>query len=71
MNGMLTDSKGSTVNRNEWESILGRLDAITNEINKALRRSTGMESGLLNPHKMIDAGRKQRHLAVMAGAVRQ
>ena len=66
MNGMLTDSKGSTVNRNEWESILGRLDAITNEINRALRRSTGMESRLFNPHRMS----KQRHLAVMAGTVR-
>lgn len=35
MNGMLTNSKGSTVNRNEWESILGRLDAIMDEINRA------------------------------------
>jgi len=71
MNSMLIDSKGSTIYQNEWESILGRLDAITDEINRALRRSTGMESGLLNPHKMVDAGRKQRHLAVMAEEVRQ
>ena len=71
MNGMLTDSKGSTVNRNEWESILGRLDAITDEINRALCRSTGMESRLFNPHRTFDAGRKQRHLAGMACAVRQ
>lgn len=68
MNGMLTDSKGSTVNRNEWEDILGRLDAITDEINRALCRSTGMESRLLNPHRTFDAGRKQRHLAGMACA---
>lgn len=31
------------VNRNEWESILGRLDALADEINRALGRSTRIE----------------------------
>ena len=67
MNGIRTDYRKMRDGRvNEWESILGRLDAVGEEINRALRRSTGMESRLFNPHRMS----KQRHLAVMAGTVR-
>ena len=38
-----TEPKGSTVNRNGWESTLGRLDAIAYQINRALHRSTRTE----------------------------
>ena len=31
------------VNRNEWESLLGRLDAVGDEINRALNWSTRIE----------------------------
>jgi hypothetical protein len=38
-----TEPKGSMVNRNEWESILGRFDSLTDEISRALGRSTRTE----------------------------
>jgi hypothetical protein len=31
------------VNRNEWESLLGRLDAVGDEINRVLHRLTRIE----------------------------
>jgi hypothetical protein len=46
MNGTRTDYTGprnGRVNRNEWESILRRLDALADEINRALGRSTRIE----------------------------
>jgi hypothetical protein len=46
VNGIRTDytePRGGRVNRNEWESILGRLDAITDEINRALGWVTRIE----------------------------
>jgi hypothetical protein len=53
MNGIRTDHtkmSGATVNRNEWESILGRFDSLTDEISRALGRSTRIKgmSGLSN-----------------------
>jgi hypothetical protein len=55
-----TGSRGATITRNEWESILGRLDALADEINRALHLTTRIEeprSGVrivLPPKKMID-----------------
>jgi hypothetical protein len=46
MNGIRTDyaePRGGRVNRNEWESILGRLDAVGDAINRALGRVTSIE----------------------------
>jgi len=42
MKGM-TESRGETVNRNDWEGILGKLDALADEINRALRLTTRIE----------------------------
>jgi hypothetical protein len=42
MKGML-ESRGETVNRNDWEGILGKLDALADEINKALHLTTRIE----------------------------
>ena len=35
--------RGSTIKRNEWEGILGRLDVLADEINRALGRATRIE----------------------------
>jgi hypothetical protein len=37
------EPRGTTVNRNDWEDILGKLDALTHEINGALGRTTRIE----------------------------
>jgi len=34
---------GATIKRNEWEGILGRLDVLADEINRALGRATRIE----------------------------
>ena len=54
-----TEPKGSTVNRNGWESTLGRLDAISDQINRALGRSTRTEEprgGIRMPGKITKEG---------------
>ena len=46
MKGMQTDYtelQDGRVNRNEWESFLGRLDAVGDEINRALSWTTRIE----------------------------
>ena len=46
MKGMQTDYtelRDGRVNRNGWESFLGRLDAVGDEINRALNRTTRIE----------------------------
>lgn len=46
MSGIRTDHarlSSATVNRNEWESTLGRLDAIVDQINRALHRAAIIE----------------------------
>jgi hypothetical protein len=46
MNGIRTnyiEPRGASVNLKEWESILGKLDVLADEINKALGRSTRIE----------------------------
>jgi hypothetical protein len=45
-NGMRTSHskpRGATIKRNEWEGILGRLDVLADEINRALGRATRIE----------------------------
>ena len=37
------EPRGTTVNRNDWEDILGKLDTLTHEINGALGRTTRIE----------------------------
>jgi hypothetical protein len=46
MKGMRTahnEPRGTTVNRNDWEGILGKLDALTHEIHRALGWTTRIE----------------------------
>jgi hypothetical protein len=38
-----TELRDGRVNRNEWESLLGRLDAVGDEIKRALGRATSIE----------------------------
>ena len=38
-----TKPRGTMVNRNGWESILGRLDTVTDEINRRLGWTAGVE----------------------------
>jgi tRNA pseudouridine-54 N-methylase len=38
-----TESRGATVARNEWEGILGRLDVLADEVNRALHLTTRIE----------------------------
>jgi hypothetical protein len=57
-----TEPKGSMVNRNEWVSILGRLDSLTDEISKALGRSARVEEPkrdvrIVQSRKMIEHGK--------------
>jgi hypothetical protein len=57
-----TEPKGSTVNRNEWVSILGRFDSLTDEISRALGRSTRIEEPksdvrIVQSQKMIEHGK--------------
>jgi hypothetical protein len=35
--------RGATIKRNEWEGVLGRLDVLADEINRALGRATRIE----------------------------
>jgi hypothetical protein len=42
MKGM-PKSRGEMVNRNDWEEILGKLDALADEINRALHLTTRIE----------------------------
>lgn len=49
MNGVRTSSikpRGKKVNPSEWENILGRLDVVTDEINRRLGLSTRIEERL-------------------------
>ena len=67
-----TEPKGSTVSRNEWESTLGRLDAIADQINRALHRSTSIEEPksdvrIVQSQKMIEHGKIRRHFLLIAG----
>jgi hypothetical protein len=39
----IPESRGATVNRNDWEGILGKLDALADEINRALHLATRIE----------------------------
>ena len=44
MNGIRVNPTGIRgVNQNEWEHILGRLDTVADEINRALGRVTSIE----------------------------
>jgi hypothetical protein len=46
VNGMRTADttpRDTTVNRNEWEGILGRLDVLVDEISRVLGRATVIE----------------------------
>jgi hypothetical protein len=69
MNGIRTDHtklSGATVNRNKWESILGRFDSLADEISRALGRSTRIEepkSDIRNiqSQKMIEHGKIRTH----------
>ena len=38
-----TEMRGGRVNRNEWESLLGRLDAVGNDIKRALGLAARIE----------------------------
>jgi hypothetical protein len=38
-----TEMRKGRVNRNEWESLLGRLDAVGNEIDRAMGWATRIE----------------------------
>ncbi len=69
MNSTRTDYM---VDRNGWENILGRLDILAEEINRALNRGTGMEE----PQRGIRIARSQdtlphekvhRHLILVEG----
>jgi hypothetical protein len=57
-----TEPKGSTVNRNEWVSVFGRFDSLTDEISRALGRSTRIEEPksdvrIVQSQKMIEHGK--------------
>jgi hypothetical protein len=72
MNDMLTDSRVATVNREEWESTLRRLDAIADQINRALHRSTSIEEPKnavrrIKSQKMIDHGKISSPLLITIG----
>jgi hypothetical protein len=38
-----TEPKGGTIDRIGWESVLGRLNVVSDEINRALARATRVE----------------------------
>ena len=46
------------VYREEWESLLGRLDALGNEINTALARTTRIEEPRRNGDRIVDLQRR-------------
>jgi hypothetical protein len=65
-----TEPKGSMVNRNGWESTLGRLDAIEDQINRALHRSTSIEEPkrdvrIVQSQKIIEHGKIRRHFLLI------
>jgi hypothetical protein len=70
LKGIRTDYetlRGRIVQREEWNSLLGRLDALENEINRALARTTRIEEPrngdrILALQKRIDDGRINRRL---------
>ena len=60
------------VNRIGWESTLGRLDAIADQINRALHRSTSIEEPKsdvrsIKSQKMIDHGKISSPLPLTKG----
>lgn len=57
-----TESRGGMVSRNEWETILERLDTLTDEITRALGWSINIEEPtgcirIARPQKVIDHGK--------------
>lgn len=67
-----TELRDRRVNRNEWDSLHGRLDALGDEINRALARTTRMEeprSGdrIVALQRTIDDGRISGRLPLTEG----
>lgn len=67
-----TELRDKRVYGNEWESLLGRLDALGEEINRALARTTRIEeprSGdrIVELQRRIDDGRINRRLPMTEG----
>jgi len=70
LKGIRTDYtalRDKRVDRNEWESLLGRLDALGDEINRALARTTRIEEPrnadrIVALQRRIDDGRITRRL---------
>jgi len=73
MNGIRTHHAGmGEVNRIGWEGTLGRLDAIADQINRALHWSTRVEEPksdvrITQPQKMIEHGKIRRHFLLIEG----
>jgi hypothetical protein len=64
------DTELRGVNWIGWESSLGRLDAIADQINRALHRSTGIEEPvggvrIMQPQKMIERGKIRRQFLLI------
>jgi hypothetical protein len=75
LKGIRTDYevlRDKRVYRNEWESLLGRLDALGDEINRALVRTTRIEEPangdrIVALQRRIDDGRSSGRLPQMEG----
>ena len=75
LKGIRTDYtalRDKRVHRNEWDSLLGRLDALGDEINRALARTTRIEEPrtadrIVALQRRIDDGRITRRLPLTEG----
>jgi len=65
--------RGITTDRNEWEGTLGRLNVLSDEINKALcRPTTNIEEPrssivMSHPRKIIEHGKVRRGFFLLEG----
>jgi hypothetical protein len=67
-----TGLRGTTVNENEWEGTIDRLNVLTNEINRALCRATQkveLRSNMMmhDPQKNLDRKKFSRGFMLIEG----
>ena len=70
--GTLTEPRGITTDRNEWEGTLGRLSALSDEINRALCRPVNIDEprssiAMTHPRKIIEHRKVRRGFFLLEG----
>lgn len=67
-----TGLRGTTINKGEWEGTIGRLNMLTDEINRALCRATQrqeLRSNMMmhDPQKILDRRKFSRGFILIEG----